>query len=295
MNVNYFGRTYEFSSSFERMPKQSDITIVIPAYNPSPEFLRLTLASALSQDFDGSTSVTIVDDGSREPISSIPMDLFADQRVTLIRQENKGPSEARNLGVILSQSPVIVGLDADDILLPNACTSLYKGLSEYKNAVLAYGDGMFIGTIPKSHQWPHKTPSVVDYNKRTNVWCKPEFDKNLLLEFMYIGHPQMYKREALLTIGGYEPEYRSAQDWDFALKMSEIGDFVHVPEVLHLYNYNADNISSRTKAEEQLRREQKMVAKALGRRGIFDFEKIPANVQQVLQFTPDLFKNLQAE
>lgn len=93
------------------------ISVVIPLYNKE-QIIERTLKSVLTQDYNDFEVVVVNDgstDGSVEIVKSI-----SDIHVTLIEQENGGPSKARNTGVKNAKGKWILFLDADDELLPGA-------------------------------------------------------------------------------------------------------------------------------------------------------------------------------
>lgn len=93
------------------------ISVVIPLYNKEAS-IEQSLKSVLSQSYDD-FEVVIVDDGSTDASVSI-VESINDPRLRLIKQENGGPSKARNTGVQNARGEWIVFLDADDEFLPNA-------------------------------------------------------------------------------------------------------------------------------------------------------------------------------
>ena len=98
-------------------------TIVIPAYNPHADALAMTIARLLLMP--QAERILVVDDGSHPPLSAHSGPLSA-QRVTLIRQENAGVSEARNSGLEVAArfgKPVVL-LDADDFPLSGLADAL---------------------------------------------------------------------------------------------------------------------------------------------------------------------------
>ena len=93
------------------------ISVVIPLYNKEAS-IKQSLMSVLSQSYPD-FEVVIVDDGSTDQ-SVAQVEEIQDPRIRLIRQENGGPSKARNTGVKNAKGDWILFLDADDELLPGA-------------------------------------------------------------------------------------------------------------------------------------------------------------------------------
>ena len=100
------------------------VSIVIPVYNVA-EYLPRCLDSLLKQDYVGEMEIILVDDGSTDSSSSICKEFCnARPRAILIRQENKGLSEARNAGIMAANGEWLLFLDSDDWLAPNALSTL---------------------------------------------------------------------------------------------------------------------------------------------------------------------------
>lgn len=127
------------------------ISVVIPLYNKEAS-IKQSLMSVLSQSYQ-EFEVVIVDDGSTDN-SVAKVEEIQDSRIRLIRQENGGPSKARNTGVKNAKGEWILFLDADDELLPNAITNLWDGA--------------------KNHQLSDFicAPFYVVYNNKSRLACK---------------------------------------------------------------------------------------------------------------------------
>jgi succinoglycan biosynthesis protein ExoU len=102
----------------------SDATaVIIAAYNAEATLER-AVRSALAQPCVA--QVCIVDDGSSDGTRRVAEYLAAsDTRVTLLVQENAGPSAARNAAIDTVGSPWIAILDADDYMLGERLAALH--------------------------------------------------------------------------------------------------------------------------------------------------------------------------
>jgi glycosyltransferase involved in cell wall biosynthesis len=92
-----------------------NISVIIPFYNRL-EWLEEAIKSVLIQSYND-YEIILVDDGSDKTYNFLPN--ISDNRIRYVRQENRGPAAARNLGIELSQGKFVAFLDSDDLWLPN--------------------------------------------------------------------------------------------------------------------------------------------------------------------------------
>jgi glycosyltransferase involved in cell wall biosynthesis len=121
------------------------ISVIIPAYNCAA-FLPETLESVFAQTC-GDIEIILVDDGSTDNTRTVIAPHL--DRITYIRQENKGLSAARNTGIRAAKGDFIALLDADDSW---AAEKLDKQLPRfadtevgivYSDFSVRYSDGRF--------------------------------------------------------------------------------------------------------------------------------------------------------
>lgn len=86
------------------------ISVIIPTFNRAP-FLKKAIESVLSQAYQD-FELIVVDDGSGDDTVSTVS--FYAGRARYIKQENKGVSAARNLGIKKSSGEFVAFLDSDD-------------------------------------------------------------------------------------------------------------------------------------------------------------------------------------
>ena len=111
------------------MKKSIAVSIIIPYYNVEKNFFNKCLDSIKAQNFQN-FEVIIINDGSREEfISYLESKVAENVRCKVIHQENKGVSEARNLGINLAQGETICFVDADDYVAPWMLEDLWNAYS----------------------------------------------------------------------------------------------------------------------------------------------------------------------
>ena len=103
------------------------LSIVIPIYKVEPYITRC-LNSCLQQTkliLGKDYEIIAVDDGSPDNSGKITDELLADKHgCTVIHQENKGLSEARNAGLHIAQGEYVWYVDSDDWIETDAVSQL---------------------------------------------------------------------------------------------------------------------------------------------------------------------------
>lgn len=97
---------------------QPRVSVIVPAFNEARVIAR-TIDSVLAQaypDFE----VIVIDDGSTDGTHRRATTASADARVRVVRQQNAGKAHALNHGISLASGEIIVVIDADTLLAPNA-------------------------------------------------------------------------------------------------------------------------------------------------------------------------------
>ena len=103
------------------------VSVVVPIYRVEA-YLEECLASLRAQTFTD-LEVVMVDDGSPDGSAAIAERVAGeDGRFTLLRQENAGLGAARNAGVAAAGGELLMFVDSDDRLPPEAIAHLVRSL-----------------------------------------------------------------------------------------------------------------------------------------------------------------------
>lgn len=116
-----------------------EVSVIIPTYNRMP-FLREAVDSVLQQtyrDFE----LIIVDDGSSDQTAGYLATLG--DAVRVVRQENRGPSAARNRGIACANGEYLSFLDSDDLWVKEKLAQQVAFMKE-RDAVVSYTDEIWI-------------------------------------------------------------------------------------------------------------------------------------------------------
>ncbi|MGH7931961.1 MAG: glycosyltransferase family 2 protein [Candidatus Binataceae bacterium] len=199
-------------------------SVIIPVYNGKATVVR-AVESALTQEFDGSFEVIVVDDGSTDSTAKA-LERFG-ERIALVRQSNRGLAAARNAGAVAARGIYLAFLDADDIWLPAKLAETVAALEDNRLAVLAYsdvvptnGDGVALAQ-PFAPREFNYAPSMIDL--LTQWW--PILPSAVVI-----------RRATFEACGGFCTEFRRAyEDVDMWLRAREHGDFEYIAKPLLEY------------------------------------------------------------
>ena len=159
------------------------VSVVIPAYN-SARTLGETLESILSQTIVP-RQIIVIDDGSKDGTGDVARGFG--EVITYRRQENAGPSAARNHGLRLASEPWIAFIDADDVWHPRKIELQMRCLEKHPELGLLATDNF---------DWP--------------IARFPEIDESAALQMMPVTWEQLVIRTLILTSTGYGEARRDA-------------------------------------------------------------------------------------
>jgi len=212
------------------------VTIVMPCYNGSA-YIREALDSAVAQTHKA-LQIIVVDDGSKDDSAQVVRAYAAahpDANIELIQQPNAGEPTARNTGIRAAKGDWVAQLDADDWWEPDK-------LELQLQAAADQGDDCVLVHTGVTHHFPdgRAEDKALEGPSRRVGRCTAA-----LLEPTSIGHPSiMVRRDALATVGGYDPAFIQACDIDLYFRLSAVGSFAFVPRHLLHYRMHAGQMSA---------------------------------------------------
>jgi GT2 family glycosyltransferase len=216
------------------MPASTTVSIVIPAFNVR-EYIDETLTSIWKQRYRD-YAVIVVDDGSTDGLKQ-HLETQYGERLTVIRQENRGLSAARNTGIRAWQSPYVFFLDGDDLILPDHLEALVTALDRSPRMDVVFTDHVRFVDHP-DNQFEH-------------VWGdKPEGGREMWPLFIKsnpiaIG-TAMVRRAVIDRFGMFDESMGNyCADWDLWFGLAMHGaSFLYLDRKSALYRQRAGNLSS---------------------------------------------------
>ena len=215
------------------------VTVVIPTYKNRGGLIR-AVKSVLVQDYNN-VEVIVVDDNPPESKERTETEMqmveFADDsRVVYIKHpHNRNGAAARNTGIKASKGEYITFLDDDDKYLPGKI----------------YEESMFLDNHPEYD-------AVYCYALRNGKQHKQlaiEGDASrqvLLLETFMQTSLLMFRRDAILSIKGFDEGFRRHQDYDVMLRFFHGGHKIGCLQksLVEIGTNEGENIPSGEKLEE---------------------------------------------
>jgi len=176
------------------------VSVVIPVYNAA-HFLPHAIESIRAQEYD-SLEIIVVDDGSSDNCAHVAQSLGSDVRYE--RQENRGPSAARNRGLALAHGEFIAFLDADDKWPVHKLSVQLGRLLAEPQLDLVLGRIQYValpgGELP-AYQFEGPENTITHVHLGSGLYRKRAFDR----------------------IGGFDESIRFCEDVDWFLRARENG------------------------------------------------------------------------
>lgn len=207
------------------------VSVNIATYNRGG-FLAEAIESVLAQTYTN-WELVIVDDASTDNTREVVDSYLKDPRIKYFRNEtNLNISLTRNRGLKESQGEFIAVLDSDDIWCDK--DKLKKQVEFLENNP----DHALVGTgVIK-----------IDKNGREmSRYLNPLTDKTIRVKILsqnaFAHSSLMYRREAVLALGGYDPAINGIEDYDLWLKIGSRWQFANLPDYALKYRVHGSNIS----------------------------------------------------
>ncbi len=238
--------------------------MVIPAYRAAP-YIRRTLDSVFAQKYPN-YEVILVNDGSPDtPEFEIALRDYLD-RIVYIKQENRGPSAARNAGILRARGEFVAFLDSDDLWLDNYLDRQMSELRRQPGLDFLYSDATYVGdNIPPGQTFMQISPSLVPVT----------FDNLLALKCIVILSCTVARRETILKAGLFDESFWHCEDFDLWLRIAFSGARMACwNEILATHHVRAGSLSATPQSMRKGRK--RAYEKALAMLGISDEQRATA-------------------
>lgn len=217
------------------------ISVAMSVYNGGV-YLPAAIESILGQTFTDFEFLILNDGSSDDSAQIIKSYAASDSRIRGIHRENKGLIISLNELLVESRAPIIARMDGDDIAMPTRFEKQYAFLA-------ANPDYGVISSWTIDIDGEGKAYSVKGADQPTN------FDDFLkaIESGPLLCHPSaMFRRDLVLSVGGYHAAFKHCEDYDLWLRLTDITKLCSLPERLMQYRHTDDQVSSRHILEQQI-------------------------------------------
>ena len=203
-----------------------NISVLLPVYNAG-SYLIPAIESILAQDLIDFEFI-IIDDGSTDDSTDIIREYARkDQRIQpFFHQSNLGLVTTLNEGLEAARGEFVARMDADDEALPHRLRTQYLFMKSRPAVAVA---GSYIIHMGKTRnrdrlvRLPTASTEIVRVLESENC----------------IYHPSvMMRREPIISLGGYRPEFIHAEDYDLWLRVCQSYEIANIPVTLLRYRIN---------------------------------------------------------
>ena len=172
------------------------ISVIIPAFN-SEKYIERALNSIFEQSLDAEIfEIIIVDDGSSKPLRKFLQDKYLTKVLLIEHKKNQGLPSALNTAINNSSGRFIVRVDSDDYIHESFLEILFLKFKLSPN-LSAVSCDYFIIDEKENHI------------KEISAITQP------------IGCAIMFKKQALIEVGLYNPKFKMAEEIELMRRFKE--------------------------------------------------------------------------
>jgi glycosyltransferase involved in cell wall biosynthesis len=206
------------------------ISVIIPCYN-CVNFIDRAVSSVFSQKIKN-YEIILIDNNSTDQ-TLVKLHLLQENYpnlITVLTEQKKGAPAARNKGLLVAKGEFIQFLDADDELQPEKI-GLQLEMAESINADVVIGN--------------HVLVYLINGKVKTHIkYANPLPWEGLITSNLGITSSILWKREALLKVGGWDTSLTSSQEYNLLFSLLKAdARFAHHPGVLTNIHKSDSSIS----------------------------------------------------
>ena len=214
------------------------VAVILCAYNMA-KYLPECLNSVLALKYPD-LQVVVVDDGSTDETEELVGNKYSDQ-VLYVRQENRGPSSARNTGISKVQNVDYYSIvDADDIVHPLKVWDEVAYLERFSEAVICFSNmvNFYDGSNRGEILWP-----VNLLLEEERVWGNMKKVVEKMVRHLSFTTICTIRASAFHKIGGYDNTLKYGEDLDLILRLSRCGSIGFIGKARYLRRRSSQSIT----------------------------------------------------
>lgn len=208
------------------MSRRLKLTVVTPSLDQAA-FVERCVRSVLDQQGDFDLEYLVFDGGSTDGTVEI-LRRYAD-RLQLVVEPDAGQASAVNKGLRAATGDVVGWLNSDDFLYPGSLARVSAAFAVHPDA-----------------SWLHGSCEIVDEDDRPiRRWiraykdfrCRHYSRRALLVENFVSQMTVFWRRGAMESVGYVDESLHYSFDYEYWLRLSELGDPVFLPEPVAAFRW----------------------------------------------------------
>jgi GT2 family glycosyltransferase len=203
------------------------VTLVTPSYRQG-RFLEDAIESVLAQDYP-EIEYAVADGGSDDGTIDV-IRRYEDRLAWWTSEPDRGQADALNRAFARARGEILGWLAADDTLLPGAVSRVVDELERSPDALLVYGDAMFVTEEGEKMFRLHAREPDVEW-------------MTAAVENAVVQPGSLFRRRAWELAGPFDEEAYYFFDFEFALRLARHGRLVRIPDLLATYRVHPESKS----------------------------------------------------
>lgn len=236
---------HDFSHAV-RQYDEPHISVIIPVGPGHENYLINALDSLEAQDFRKWEAIVVWD--NPEPVPTFIEDAYPYVRWE-ITEGGRGAGVARNIGARKARASLLLFLDADDNLRPDALSVMFSELSEQGGDVGVYSDyigkaivdnpsGLSTKLQQRIYNYDEKTQEAVIGYQANDFDCERAQRQPEQNPYLWCNITTLFPKAWFIECGGFDEQMPTWEDVDFWWRLAKLGKcFVRVKEELLVYRF----------------------------------------------------------
>ena len=214
------------------------VSIIIPVYKVEAELFAQCLNSVTGQSYDNwQLCLNISEEEHPETLAILEgFKLKYSERI-LISKSSCSIVEAYNNAISMASGDYMCFLDHDDELSQNALLEIAKLLNKYPETRVLYTN-----------------EDIIDpFDTHINPIYKSGYNLELLLQYNYINHLLLIKKDVGDDLGWFRDQFPGAQDYDLLLRLADVlkrDEIRHIDKILYHWRQSENSINYNYFAKE---------------------------------------------
>ena len=260
----------ELYNSIQKLSYTCKVSAIVSTYN-SAKFIRDCLENLVNQTLyqKGELEIVIIDSASQQNEESIVKEFQAKYPNIIYERTSERETlyASWNRAIKMARGVYITNANTDDRLRSDALEIMANYLDNHPDVCLVYPDQLITNTV--NDTW--------EKTKANRHWNWPPFNYSELESRCIIGSQPMWRKSIHEKYGYFHPEFTSAGDYEFWLRIGKTEKLARIPETLGLYYENQHGLEHSSSVGQQ--ETQKILEEyGITQRGVIPKTSIPVPI-----------------